>query len=509
MAGSEFVSGIYVASDYVDDTYTAGTYVDPGYVTGIVSGTATLTSQFSVTAIGEELPEEGISTQPVTATLSADGVRTRDGSSTIDSALQFTISANATKRPIADITANFTQTSQAERTRNSSADLYTNPDAWENMGTWDRPNQEHWQTLWAEGDLVVAGQATLSSQSTFSVIGDRRKQIFDFVMPSVSTQTVDAIRTRNIIKTVSASATLSADGVRRKIGSVTMANALNFVVEAFRTRSTAKLIASLGTMTVSGERTRQGTTLEASLGTMTVAGRKDSTPQNIEFTSQATLSADADRTRNGATLTASFGTLSADGVRVIEFREVIMNVTATVSVAGRKDSEGTVLNASSGTMSIDAFRTRNRTITLTPTFTVRANSTLVTGNAELPAISTVSASANLNRAGSITASSLFAITKATGVILTNGKASLSAFNTVLSALTIYKIDPYRVYTVKTEDRTLIIEAESRKKLVKSENRVNTIQEETRISSVKSETRQLEIQNLTLTDVAGTPLDTRK
>ena len=509
MAGSEFVSGIYVASDYVDDTYTAGTYVDPGYVSGIVSGTATLTSQFSVTAVGEELPEEGISTQPITATLSADGVRIRDASSTINSALAFTISANATKRPIAGINASATLTSNGLRTRNVSLDLYTCPGTWDNQNTWERPNQSQWQCLSVEGVLVVAGTATLTSQSTFSVIGDRRKQIFDFVMPSVSTQTVDAIRTRNISKTISASATLSADGVRRKFGVVNMSGALNFQVDALRTRNTATLIASLGTMTVSGERTRQGTVLEASLGIMTVAGRKDSTPQNIEFTSQATLSADADRTRNGATLTASFGTLSADGVRVIEFREVIIPVISTMTVVARKDSQGTVLNASSGTMSIDAFRTRNTSITLTPTFTVRANSTLVTGNAELPAVSILSASANLNRAGSITASSLFAITRATGVILTNGKASLSAFNTVLSALTIYKIDPYRVYTVKTEDRTLIIEAESRKKLVKSENRVNTIQEETRISSVNSETRQLEIQNLTLTDVAGTPLDTRK
>ena len=508
MAGSDFVSDLYVVSDYVNDTYIAGTYVDPGYVSGVISGSATLTSQFTVTAVGEELPEQGISLQPVTVTLSADGVRTRDGSSTIDSALSFTIRVNATKRPIANISASATLSSAGERTRNASLNLYTCPGTWDNQNTWERPNQERWQCLSVEGVLVVAGVATLNSQSTVSVIGDRRKQIFDFVMPSVSTQTVDAIRTRNISKTISASATLSADGVRRKFGIVNISGALNFTVDALRTRNSATLIASLGTISVAGERTRKGTVLEASLGTMSVSGRKDSTPQNISLDSTVTLSVDGLKTTNGATLIASFGTLSADGVRVIEFREVVMSSTATMTVVARKDSQGTVLNASSGTMSIDAFRTRNRSITLTPTFTVRANSTLVTGNAELPAISTVTSSATLVRNATINSIATASI-NSRGTVLTRGKASFSAFNSVLSALTLYRIDPYRVYAVKTENRTLIIQAESRKKSVISENRVNTIQEETRVSSVKSETRKLEVQNLTLTNVAGSPLDVRK
>jgi len=185
-----------------------------------------------------------------------------------------------------------------------------------------------------------------------------------------------------------------------------------------------------------------------------------------------------------------------------------MNSTATMTVVARKDSQGTVLEASSGTMSIDAFRTRNRSITLTPTFTVRANSTLVTGQAELPALVTVTSSATLVRDATINSIATASITSK-GTVLTRGKASISAFNTVLSALTLYRIDPYRVYTVKSEGRTLIIEAESRKKSVIRENRVNTIQEETRVSSVKSETRKLEVQNLTLTEVTGSPLDVRK
>ena len=508
MAGSDFVSDIYVAGDYVDTTYIAGTYVEPGYVTGIISGTATLTSTFSVTAAGEELPEEGISTQPITASLSADGVRTRAGSSTIDSALAFTISANATKRPIADITANFTQAVDAKRTRNASADMHTNPDAWEIMGTWERPNQEHWQTLWVEGDLIIAGVATLSSTATTTAIGDRRKQIFDFEISSVTTQTVDAVRTRNTGTTISASATLSGDGKRNRFGVVTISGALNFTVDALRTRNTATLIASLGTLTVSGERTRQGTTLKASLGTMTVAGRKDSTPQNISLNANATLSADAERTRLGATLQASFGTLSVDGVRVIEFREVTMPVIATVNVVARKDSRGTTLQASSGTIIVDAFRTRQLSTTLTPTFSVRANSTLVTGQAEFGASVTLSATQALTRRPSARINSEINVSTR-GVILTNGKATLNAFNSILSTLTAYKIDPYRVLAIKNEGRTLIIEAESRKKSVISENRVNTIQDEDRIKAIHSETRQLEVQNLTLTDVAGTPLDVRK
>lgn len=72
----------------------------------------------------------------------------------------------------------------------------------------------------------------------------------------------------------------------------------------------------------------------------------------------------------------------------------------------------------------------------------------------------------------------------------------------------YVIDPYRVYTVKTEGRLLEIVPETRISTVKSENRLNTVIAESRALNVKSETRKLEVQNLALVDVLG-PNDRRK
>jgi hypothetical protein len=85
---------------------------------------------------------------------------------------------------------------------------------------------------------------------------------------------------------------------------------------------------------------------------------------------------------------------------------------------------------------------------------------------------------------------------------------MNAFNTVLSALTIYIIDPFRVYAVDSESRTLIIEQELRKFAVKPENRLNNIEQETRGFTVKSESRVLKPQTLTLTEQIN-PLDRRK
>ena len=95
-----------------------------------------------------------------------------------------------------------------------------------------------------------------------------------------------------------------------------------------------------------------------------------------------------------------------------------------------------------------------------------------------------------------------------GGISARATASLNAFNSVLSALTIYIIDPYRVYAVDSESRTLVIALEERKFAVKPENRLNNIEQETRGFVIDSETRTLKPQTLTLIEQIN-PLDRRE
>lgn len=92
--------------------------------------------------------------------------------------------------------------------------------------------------------------------------------------------------------------------------------------------------------------------------------------------------------------------------------------------------------------------------------------------------------------------------------LRDGVATLDAFYSTLSALTIFNIDPFRVYTVPTESRIAVIEADTRIFAVKTENRVNTLEAETRTYNLGSESRYLVVQPLRLVEQAGT-LDRRE
>ena len=528
MAG-EFVSGIYVESGYVTDTYTAGTYVDPGYVTGITQGSATLTSTVTASISGAT-QREGTATltgfasvlnaslriRQSTATLSSQATvsgkltaNTNKGSVTASAFGQTSLTANLTVRPIVAITASATLGSDAFRTRNASTELHTCPGVWDDLGTWDYPNQEQWQCLNVNAIVAQNGVARfLSSNFTLSVNG-RRVLLASAQLDSTVTQTQTTSNTIRTTKTLSSIVTLTNTGtLRLKRATVSIDNVLSFSVDAFRTRNTATLIASLGTLTVDAVRTRKGTVLQATLGTLSVAGRKDSTPQNIQLDSTTTLSVDGVRIVRGTVLQASLGELSVDGIRSIQ-GSLSLSSVLSFSIQARSTRRGTILEASSGTMSIDGIRIRNLSTTLNTSVIFDARVPQVLGQADLSSSFSVSSRNKLIRSDRVSANTEFNITKAVASILTLGRASLTAFNTVVGVLTAYKIDPYRVRTIKSEGRTLIIEAESRKKSVISENRVNTIQDEERTKAIHSETRQLEVQNLTLTDVAGTPLDVRK
>jgi hypothetical protein len=85
---------------------------------------------------------------------------------------------------------------------------------------------------------------------------------------------------------------------------------------------------------------------------------------------------------------------------------------------------------------------------------------------------------------------------------------MTAFNTVLGAITIFNIDPFRVYIVDNELRICQIEQDTRFFTVYSENRVNTIEAETRTKQVPSQSRTLIVQPTKLIETAGT-LDRRE
>ena len=146
----------------------------------------------------------------------------------------------------------------------------------------------------------------------------------------------------------------------------------------------------------------------------------------------------------------------------------VKQTTTNLSANADRIADGIVLQASAGTLSADAEQTKGPyQLELTGVFTQSCN----------------------------------------GGRLRDGSATFNAFNSVLSALTIFNIDPFRVYTVPIESRIAVIEQDTRIFNLKSENRVNTIEAETRTNQVPSESRYLVVQPLRLVEEAGT-LDRR-
>ena len=135
--------------------------------------------------------------------------------------------------------------------------------------------------------------------------------------------------------------------------------------------------------------------------------------------------------------------------------------------------------------------------------------TTIQGKATLTATNQLVSAGSGTRTSTPIAANVTANLSATGGIIRGMDETFTAFNTVLSALTIYIIDPFRVYHIDSESRTLVIQPESRKFSVNRENRVNSIQEETRNYAIDSETRQLVVQPHKLTEVIGNPLDRRE
>lgn len=429
MASSDFVSDIYVGSGYVDNTYTEDTYVDAGYVSGIITGSANLTSSFTLTANAGDATDI---TQPlnlsVSATLSSAGERTRYGAVSVSGALAVGISANLTRRADTNLSATTSLTAAGLRTRDASADLLTSmgDTAWSKMGTWNNPTQSYWEGFVVTGEVVAT--ASLRVTSSFTL-------------------TTDPIRIRYGATSVSSNATITTVGSTvPAIGSSNISANATVTVDAIRTRRGVSLEASLGTMSIDAVRTRN---------------------VNVNISSAMTFELDAFRTRNAATLQASLGSISVDGLR-----------------------------------------TRQGDVDLTSTTDFYANM-VVPGQADITATASLTGSFGRIRANTeILSTSAFSIF-ARGGGLRLGRINISALASTLTLGSVYTIDPFRVYAVPTESRSLQIVEESRKKLVKSENRVNTVTDETRIKTINSETRQLNIQTLTLVNVSGQLLDIRE
>lgn len=465
----------YLASGYVDSSYVGTAddlYVATGYIQDAIEGTATLASQASVTLLGGFLLSATSSvssqaTQTVTATI------TRTSTSTIASSASVQTSANVIRAGSNSSSAAFSVSSAGVQTKQGTATFggaggasvfavaTVSPSAVISASATLTSTAKRF--VGGSAELITAGdEVTWDTALTWY---EPRSDVWGPLFKVSAIKTVGSTLTYNF----PVQSTLSADGDRTAVANITVdsfaslsANAVR-VVDASATLNSAFTQSTQGQLgaSVINKIISASASLSAS-GIYQVAGYP------LPIQASTTLSADGDRIASGVATPISQATQATSGNR-IRFGTTQLDVVTIVTANADRVADGIVLQASAGTLSAQAKQTKGPyQLELVGVFTQRCN----------------------------------------GGRLRDGVATFSAFNSVLSALTIFNIDPFRVYTIPTESRIAVIEQDTRIFNVKSENRVNTIEAETRTNQVPSESRYLVVQPLKLVEEAGT-LDRRE
>ena len=464
IANNDYLESGYVEANFVGTA--SDLYVDANYVGAIVVADAiTLSANATVTADATKI-KQGTVLQASSGTLTADADRIRTSDATISSAFTTTQSADVTRTGTSTVNVSATLSSALVATRNASAtidgvlsstvtaNVTVNPSLAVNMvATLSGSAQA---TLGAQADLITAGDEVEWQEAL--TWGNPRSEywgpLFDVTgfVTAEGQSSITANFGLNVDAVKTAVADISVDG----FASVTAVG--NFLLDANATLDAVAGVSAIGT---------------------------------ADFDVAPTFDATA--------------TVDVDAIKVV-VGDVDLSSTFTQTTVPKKINGGvaTVNSAVTTTITSDDFRIRGITQTLTGVFGFSADENFIAGPTILKASAgTLTADANQFK-GPFQQSldSSFSIETLAGKLTGIFDLRLNAFVTQLSALTIYNIDPFRVYTVPIESRTHQIGQETRNYTLKTENRVNTIEQETRGFIVPSETRKLQVQKTTLIENDG-------
>ena len=469
----DYLATGYVTSDYVGTD--SDLYVEAGYVSGVVLGEAsvsavaslsvsggntpggisvTCTSSATITVVGSKTTVTDCSISS-SATVTPSAIKSGEASASLSSSASTTQSANFTASGVIDSNAAWTTVVSAVGIINESSAINsaftTSTDA----------------VKTAVGEVSIAAFQTHPTLWGDSITWDQNN---DIIWGQMVQADADAFK-NGIPGTISNSATLTADGDVTAIANISPA--------------------AVATVDVTGTFTVGAESSISSSATVNVTGVTNNDIRDLNISSAFSL--------------------TSSGIFQVEGRLPAISSSFTVTADADTIADGVVVKAGSFDVSTDFTRIRSTLFdeTLSSAFTVDANGdNIAHGEVIKGGLFGVAVDGISNIVGSTTINSAFT-TDFKGGILFGGIVNIQAFVTTVSALTIYNIDPFRVYPVDSETRSLNILQESRDYPVKSENRLNTIEEENRIFKVPSETRTIVIQPLTLVEVAGNPLDRRK
>lgn len=441
----------YLASDYVESAYVGTAddlYVEIGYIQDAIQGVASVSAVSTVSVNGGFLLD-GNSTSSSAFAISITGNLTRGGTASSSSVCSFTSDADVIRSAVITPISAGTVTTRANAIVSPGADISASATTTVNaiankVGTVSIQAFQTHPTLWS---------ADVTWDNPVGTIWG----------PMVQVRTVAILSSE---ASSSSAFSVTVDGDRTAVANIAPAASASITVFANKEiQGLPNVIASAGSVTVDGELnvvsqqvTLSSTASVTAIGIFQVAGY----PNAIGGVADVTTDGDVIRNAvvntipNSTSVTSKFGRI----------RPYTSNISSAFDLSATAISqlEAVSIVASAGTLSISAVKT---------------------GNAEVVPIS-----------------SEFTLPRWVGGILFGGIIDIQAFATTVSALTLYNIDPFRVYVVDSETRLLGITQETRISSVNSETRVNSIEEETREYKVPSEIRTIEVQPLELVELSG-------
>jgi len=393
---------------------------------------------------------QGAATLSSSASVTATATHLRLGAATLTSSASITASANRIRTTGADLSGAITATVTATAQKTSDIAISS---SFTLTASGDR-------TRIASASLVMTGdEVQWQNAQTW---GNARSQIWGPLFSAT------AIRVLTGVANLSSSFVLTATAQKTAIGNIVVTGFGSLTASALRIRSGASSLSASFTTTQTGTSVLQGTANITAFATTVSVGIRSINADPADINASFALTASADRTRSTSADLSSSVTVTTNGS---------FKVSASANL-----SASFTLQAITGAIASGVIITAG-------TFTTTQSAVRIRG---------VEADLNAN----------FSLT-GTGGAAFLGECNITAFTTIVGVLSIYSIDPFRIYQVDTESRSLQIVEEPRIYTVDFETRINTIESETRNFSVPSETRTLEIQHLTLVDVENTPVDRRE
>ena len=499
MANYVIANNDYLTDGYVDASFVgtdSDLYVTAGYTTDAIKGEATLSSAASLSVNGGKLLLGTINVSSA-ITMSVDADTTAVGATIPAGTFTTTVDADTTLVGTSNVSTSVTTTVDADTTlvgtSNVSTNVTTSTDADAILDGVVSLSPAFTTGVTANaivspgGDISVIATTTTTAQSNLTGVIDIRAiqeeditwgDAQDFAWDDRSSDIywgpnvhIDGSAFTEGTGSSSSSFNLAVDGDTTAVANITPAGI--FTVDAnasFSVLASANISTSTA-VTVSGDLNVVSQNIQISSTTgFTARGIFQVGSGPIALSSSGALAIDGDVIRSGVATPQANVTLQATPSRTKRF---VANLTSSfnVSTTASSTSDATVIQAG--------------------VFTLTANGD------------------NIANAGAINISSEFTVPRWVGGKLFGGIVNITAFTTQVSALTIYIIDPFRVYTIDSESRLLGIVEETRIYTPNSETRVNSIIEEIREFNVPSETRTLKTQYKKLVEVAGDPLDRRE